>query len=748
MASKSKSPDAGKPKQAAKTEASVPAPSESKGPVRVSKREREKALKAEVAEALKEKAARSGTSSRKPAGAARKSPAKPRRSAAESQGAEKTVAPADKPVPAAKPKTTRRKPRSAQTARAKRAPGPVPSPKMTASENAEAPPEKQPLPGIGHNSEKPGDPQRSAVPGLSEWSQWAETLTAMQKSVVESMPSMIPSFAGIAGDQGSPSAGAMEWIRQLPRPSLDEQQRFTNDALALINGFWDQLGGTGDKDAGHQEAHVPILRKDRRFSGPEWQNDPIAALTHQFYLLFGEHLKELAGGADSIAGQRKPQLEFAVSSLVDALSPANFPLTNPKVLQRAMETKGESIVKGLTHAIKDAARGQISQVDSDAFTLGENIATTPGKVIYQTPLFQLIHYAPVTDSVDSTPLLIFPPWINRFYILDLTPAKSFVRWCVEQGLSVFIVSWKSADESIADTTMDDYSGAMIEAMDVVREQLDVPSVHTIGYCVAGTVLAATLAALAGRQENDRVASATFFTAQVDFEKAGDLLNFVDNDNLAVLDRVYSKGVLDGRYIATAFNMLRGNDLIWNYVVNNYLLGDDYKAFDLLYWNSDYTNLPAGWHKAYLADLYRDNKLVKPGAVTLHETPVDLGKIVTPLFIQAGKDDHIAPLESVWRITEHVSAPVEFCLAGSGHIAGVVNPPSANKYQYWTSSEPLTTLNAFLDSAVEKPGSWWPHWRQWLLGINDSQIAVAGARVPGNGKHMPIEDAPGTYVQTK
>jgi polyhydroxyalkanoate synthase len=367
-------------------------------------------------------------------------------------------------------------------------------------------------------------------------------------------------------------------------------------------------------------------------------------------------------------------------------------------------------------------------------------------VVKQTPLYQLIQYAPTTGEVYGTPLIIFPPWINRFYILDLNEKKSFIRWAVAQGLTVFVVSWKSADETTIDVTMDDYVKAQLDAIDTARELLDVDDVHLIGYCVAGTTLAATLALLEARDEADRVASATFFTAQVDFSEAGDLNMMLGEDQLRLIEQLSDKGYMDGRYMAATFNMLRGRDLIWNYVTNNYLMGEEYPPFDLLHWNGDTTNLPAKWHGAYLRDLYRDNKLVQPGGITIDGTPINIGKVKTPTYVQAGREDHIAPAHSVWKITRHFQGPVRFVLAGSGHIAGVVNPPEAGKYQYWINEEKVDTLEQFVEGATEVKGSWWPDWLSWIDRKSDGKVPAGGARIPGEGKLKAIEDAPGSYVK--
>jgi polyhydroxyalkanoate synthase len=432
------------------------------------------------------------------------------------------------------------------------------------------------------------------------------------------------------------------------------------------------------------------------------------------------------------------------------MAPSNFALTNPLVMERALETKGESLLKGLENMLRDLGKGQLTHTDPDAFEVGRNIAMTPGKVVHRTPLYELIQYSPTTAKVRETPLIIFPPWINRYYILDLNPKKSFIRWVVDQGLTVFVVSWKSADEAMAGTTIDDYVlRGQIDAIDTVLDLLGVKAVDAIGYCVAGTTLAATLALLAARGEADKVASATFFTAQVDFEDPGDLKLFVGeemSDTIAQLSA--EKGYLDGRYMAATFNLLRGRELIWNYVTNNYLLGEDYPPFDLLHWNGDTTNLPATWHKSYLQDCYRDNKLVVPGGIAIDGTPIDLSKVATPTYVQAGREDHIAPAASVWKITDHFRGPIRFVLAGSGHIAGVVNPPEAQKYQYWTNEAKVGSLDEFVAGATETKGSWWPDWIRWIGAQNEKGVPAKGARVPGGGKLKAIEDAPGSYVKAR
>ena len=501
---------------------------------------------------------------------------------------------------------------------------------------------------------------------------------------------------------------------------------------------------------GEQEGEEAPKTKDRRFAAPQWQDNPVFDMIRQSYLMIADHMLRSVDTIDGVDPKQKEQARFMTQQFVDAMSPSNFALTNPQVLEKAMETKGESFLKGLEHMLADLDKGQLTHTDPDAFKLGENIAMTPGKVVKETPLYQLIQYTPVTKKVFETPLVIFPPWINRFYILDLNEKKSFIRWAVAQGITVFVVSWKSADESMADVIQDDYVvRGQIDAIDTVRELLDVPSVNAIGYCVAGSTLAMTLAYLTAQGEADKVESATFFTAQVDFSEAGDLNLFIDESQAKLIEQLgQGEGYLDGRYMAATFNMLRGRDLIWNYVVSNYLLGEDYPAFDLLHWNGDTTNLPAKWHRNYLNDFYRDNKLATPGGLSVDDVPIDLSTVKTPSYVQAGREDHIAPPESVWKITEHFKGPLRFVLAGSGHIAGVVNPPDAHKYQYWTNKKDADTLDDFIAGAKETPGSWWPDWLKWLSSHSGKKIEVKGARKPGKGKLKALEDAPGSYVKTR
>lgn len=527
-----------------------------------------------------------------------------------------------------------------------------------------------------------------------------------------------------------------------PTGALRASAGFWADTMQLWQRFLDPANAAPFEE-------TPEQARDKRFKAPQWREEPVFDFLRQSYFVIADNLLKGVDALEGVDPKQKEQIRFATRGFIDAVSPTNFPATNPQVLEKIVETKGESLLKGLQNMLADVAKGQMTQTAEGAFELGRNLAMTPGKVVKRTPLYELIQYSPVTDEVYATPLIIFPPWINRFYILDLTPEKSFIRWAVEQGLTVFVVSWRSADASMKDVVWDDYvERGQIDAIDTVRDLLGVESVHAVGYCVAGTTLAATLAVLTARGEAEKVKSATFFTAQVDFSEAGDLQMFVDDDQLALIKSLGAEGFLDGRYMAATFNLLRGRDLIWNYVTNNYLMGQDYVPFDLLHWNSDVTNLPSTWHLSYLTDLYRDNKLAVPNLLSIGGTPIDLGKVVTPAYVQAGREDHIAPAASVWKIIHHFKGPLKFVLAGSGHIAGVVNPPAAGKYQYWVNDAKVETLAEFVAGAKETKGSWWPDWIGWIESVDAAKVRAKGARVPGKGKLKALEDAPGSYVRSR
>jgi len=568
--------------------------------------------------------------------------------------------------------------------------------------------------------------------GIEDWQHWALVMAKANQMILEAWAENLAKGSSMPGF-GFGSAAAPQ--AQDPMQWMSAGAEMWSKGLEAWGKMLGQAGAAGEK-------------RDRRFGSEAW-NDPVFSTVKQSYLAISDKLLGTVEEIEGLDEAARNRLRFATQNFVDAMSPANFVATNPEVMKQTIESNGENLLSGLKNMIGDIQRGQVTQSPQGAFELGRNLATTPGKVVFETPLFQLIQYAPATKDVLELPLVIFPPWINRFYILDLTPEKSFVKWTVEQGVSLFMVSWKSADESIRDVKMDDYVAAQEQAIDVIRDLLGVKAVHSIGYCVAGTTLAATLAYLAAKGDAGKVASATFFTAQVDFDDAGDIKLFLGDETMQTLKQLTAEtGVLDGRVMAATFNLLRGRDLIWNYVVNNYLMGKDPPPFDLLHWNGDVTNLPGEWHRDYLQRLYRDNLLVKPGAIAVRGIPIDLSKIDTPAYIQAGREDHIAPATSVWKFTRLLAGPLRFVLAGSGHIAGVVNPPSAHKYQYWTNEEKATTLDEFVAGATEHKGSWWPDWIEWLKAQAPKTVKADGARVPGMGKLKPIEDAPGRYVRTR
>lgn len=584
---------------------------------------------------------------------------------------------------------------------------------------------------------------------IAEWGESARRLQAMWLQFHEQQAQALREYEMPIPFLADPAQwlGLMQgWYQQMPLLEPARQAQIMAEGMALWETVLGQygLGPKAGQDGG-PEGELP--RKDKRFADPAWREQPVFALIHQTYLLLAERVLEAVDAVQGLGTHEREQLRFATKSVIDAMSPANFPLMNPVVLERTIETHGENLIKGMERLAHDLERGQLTHTDASQFKLGENIACTPGKVVHRTPLYELIQYSPATARILAVPLVIFPPWINRFYILDLNPKKSFVKWCVDNGVTVFIVSWRSADETMGDVTWDDYVRAEIEAIDIVRERLNVPAVHAIGYCVAGTTLAAALAILARRGQAEKVRSATFLTAQVDFERAGDLKAFVDSTQLELIRQASQGGFLDGRYMAATFNLLRGTDLIWNTVVNHYLLGEDYPAFDLLHWNGDVTNLPAKWHAAYLRDCYRDNRLIEPDVLEADGTPIDLRLVDTPAYVQAGREDHIAPAESVFRLLSHLKGPIRFVLAGSGHIAGVVNPPAAGKYQYWTG-ELADSLDAFLERAQEHPGSWWTDWLQWLREQAPEAVSVEGRRLPGGPDDEVFGDAPGTYVSMR
>ena len=521
----------------------------------------------------------------------------------------------------------------------------------------------------------------------------------------------------------------------------------TNIAKAYLDLWGSSMRRLAGEDAPPAIAPSP---RDKRFADPEWKSNQFFDFVLQLYLLTTKWAQDLVTKAEGLDPHTRRKAEFYVKQVTNALAPSNFLLTNPEVLRETLASNADNLVRGMKMLAEDieAGRGMLRIRQSDAANLevGVNMATTPGKVIFQNELMQLIQYEPATEKVLRTPLLIVPPWINKFYILDLKPEKSFIKWCVDQGVTVFVISWVNPDKSLGAKTWEDYmKGGPLAAMDAIERITGEMKVHTLGYCVGGTLLATTLAWLADKRRV-RATSATFLAAQVDFTHAGDLLVFVDEDQVSAVERdMQATGVLEGAKMAMAFNMLRSNDLIWSYVVSNYLKGQQPAAFDLLHWNSDATRMPAANHSYYLRNCYLENRL-SSGTMVLDNTLLDLSKVKVPVYNLATREDHIAPADSVLYGSQFFGGPVKYVLSGSGHIAGVVNPPSSGKYQYWTNDNIKdVSLSDWLKGAREHKGSWWPDWREWLASIDPEEVA---ARSVGTATLAPIEDAPGSYVRVR
>ena len=497
----------------------------------------------------------------------------------------------------------------------------------------------------------------------------------------------------------------------------------------------------------------PVIQadpKDRRFKDGAWQESEVFDFIKQSYLLSARYVQDVVTHVDGLDPKTAQKVDFYSRQFVDAMSPTNFLMTNPEVLRKTAETGGENLLRGLNNLLSDLERGRgklhIKMTDTDAFKLGEDIAITPGKVVFQNDLMQLIQYSPTTEAVLKRPLVIAPPWINKFYILDLRPKNSLVRWAVAQGHTVFMISWVNPDERLSDKRFEDYMAeGYLAALDAIEQATGEREVNAIGYCLGGTLLASTLAWMAVRNDT-RIKSATFFVTMMDFAEAGELGVFVDEEQLRVLEEKMDKrGYLEGSEMATTFNMLRANDLIWSFVVNNYLMGNEPFPFDLLYWNSDSTRMPAAMHSFYLRQMYQQNRLCEPGGITLAGTPIDLGRVTVPTYFLSTREDHIAPWKSTYRGTQLLGGKNRFVLAASGHIAGVVNPPEGGKYSHWLNTDLPPDPEAWLAGATEMAGSWWPDWQRWITALDDTRVP---ARTPGDGTLPPLEDAPGSYVAQK
>ena len=515
--------------------------------------------------------------------------------------------------------------------------------------------------------------------------------------------------------------------------------------------FWDHVAlwqTTALRMLGAKPAPVAEPAKgDNRFREPDWQDLFLFDYFKQSYLIAARHLQETVASVGGLPEEVRKKVAFYTRQYIDALSPSNFALTNPQVLRETVQSGGQNLLKGLNNLLADIERGGISMTDEKAFKVGVNVATTPGKVVFQTDLMQLIQYQPATETVFERPLLIIPPWINKYYVLDLREKNSFVRWALAEGHTVFVVSWVNPDEHLSGKTFEDYMlEGLLAALDAIGKATGASKINLVGYCLGGTLLGATLAWMAAKGDS-RAGSATFLASLLDFSIPGELGVFIDEAQVQNLERrMGERGYLEGSEMAATFNMLRANDLVWSFVVNNYLLGRDPFPFDLLYWNSDSTRMPARMHGFYLRNMYLANRLREPGAITLAGVPIDLRRIALPAYFVSPVEDHIAPWKSTYLGARLLSGPTRFVLGGSGHIAGIINPPSSGKYGYWTNESLAGSAEAWQSQATRHEGSWWADWRDWIAGINGPDRVAA--RVPGEGALAAIEDAPGSYVSVR
>lgn len=527
-----------------------------------------------------------------------------------------------------------------------------------------------------------------------------------------------------------------------PAKLVEAQMNLWQDYMKLWQSTARRLLGEESQPIAEPE------KGDRRFKDDMWQQNEVFDFIKQSYLLSARWVQGVVNNVEGLDEHTAKKVDFYTRQFIDAMAPSNFVATNPEVLRATVESGGENLLKGLNNLLEDLERGKgklsIRMTDLDAFKVGENIATTPGKVIYQNDLIQLIQYSPTTESVNKVPLMVVPPWINKFYILDLRPKNSFIRWAVAQGHTVFMLSWVNPDEHLAKKSFEDYmQEGPLAALEQIEKATGERQVNAVGYCLGGTLLASTLAYMSAKGD-DRILSGTFFTTMTDFTDAGELSVFIDEAQLQYIEgKMAEHGYLDGSEMAGTFNMLRANDLIWSFVVNNYLLGKDPFPFDLLYWNSDSTRMPAAMHSFYLRNMYQQNKLIEPGGITLLGEPIDLRKIKLPTYMISTREDHIAPWTSTYAATQVFGGPVKFVLSASGHIAGVVNPPEANKYCYWTNSKKPKDAEAWLKGSEQQEGSWWPDWDKWVSKTAGPKVAP---RIAGEGGLPALEEAPGSYVK--
>ena len=530
---------------------------------------------------------------------------------------------------------------------------------------------------------------------------------------------------------------------------MNDPMRLYEAQMTLWTDYVELWNSTARKMVGQEAVNVITPdSKDRRFKDAAWEENQLFDFIKQSYLLTARWLQNTVDNVDGLDERTLKKVDFYTRQFVDAMAPTNFLMTNPEVLRTTFESNGENLVHGLDNLLQDLHNSksglQIKMTDMDAFEVGKNIAVTEGDVVFQNDLIQLIQYKPTTENVSEIPLVIVPPWINKYYILDLKEKNSFIKWAVDQGQTVFTISWVNPDTSLANKSFENYlEEGVLAAFNAAKEICGTEQVNSLGFCLGGTLLSCALAYLKSKNDNS-VASATFLATMTDFADPGELSVFIDEEQIVHLEKhMEQAGYLDGTEMAASFNMLRANDLIWNFVVNNYLLGKDPFPFDLLYWNSDNTRMPAAMHSFYLRNMYQQNNLIKPGGISLLDTPIHLEKIDIPIFMLSTREDHIAPWKTTYSATQIYSGDVTFCLSGSGHIAGVINPPSKDKYPHWVNTSLPESPDEWLENAEEHPGSWWPRWGEWLKSHAGDEIE---ARPQGSDSHKVIEPAPGSFVK--
>lgn len=590
------------------------------------------------------------------------------------------------------------------------------------------------------------DTEQNSINALG-FASMAKEMQANFKQVEELMAGFTQSYEGMNLDPFNMKQAYSDWweaVAKNPQKVMEANMAFWQKSLELTQQA--MFGFMGADTA-------PVIetpKSDRRFSHEDWANKPIFDVIKQSYLLTSDWMRKVVASAEGLDEHTSERVKFFTERMLDAMSPTNFALTNPAVIEKIRETKGANLVHGLKNMLEDleAGKGQlkIRMTDASAFELGKNVAATPGKVVFQNRMFQLLEYTPTTEQVLKRPLLIVPPWINKFYIMDLQPKNSLLKWLVDQGHTVYVISWVNPDETYAETGFEDYiTDGVLKALDAIQYDTGESEINAIGYCIGGTLLASSLAYMQATGDT-RIKSATFFTTMLNFANPGELGLFIDDEQIKGLEgKMQETGYLDGSTMAGTFNLLRANDLIWSFYINNYLLGNDPRPFDLLYWNSDSTRMPAKMHSWYLRNLYLNNQLCQPKALNVHGVPLDLTSIDIPACFISAVEDHIAPWQSTYSGARMFGGKTRFILGGSGHIAGIINPPGANKYNYRVTDELPEDGEAWAKQAAVNAGSWWPEWDRWVRALDNAQVA---ARVPGQGKLAAIEDAPGTYVKSK